>query len=61
MATAPGHVPRVAVQHPRTAFPDTVHTVEDQIAEGDKVVTRLRARATFTGELSFVGRASRRS
>ncbi|HEY1297604.1 MAG TPA: ester cyclase [Chloroflexota bacterium] len=34
----------------RAAFPDTVHTVEDQIAEGDKVVTRLRARATFTGE-----------
>ena len=33
------------------AFPDTVHIVEDQIAEGDRVVTRLRARATFTGEL----------
>jgi predicted ester cyclase len=31
----------------RAAFPDTVHTIEDQIAEGDKVVTRLRARATF--------------
>jgi steroid delta-isomerase-like uncharacterized protein len=35
----------------RAAFPDTVHTVEDQIAEGDKVVTRLRARATFSGEI----------
>ena len=35
----------------RAAFPDTVHIVEDQIAEGDKVVTRLRARATFTGEI----------
>ena len=35
----------------RAAFPDTVHTIEDQIAEGDKVVTRLRARATFTGEI----------
>ena len=34
----------------RAAFPDTVHTVDDQIAEGDKVVTRLRGRATFTGE-----------
>jgi steroid delta-isomerase-like uncharacterized protein len=33
-----------------TAFPDTVHIIEDQIAEGDKVVTRLRGRATFTGE-----------
>ena len=35
----------------RAAFPDTVHTIEDQVAEGDKVVTRLRARATFTGEI----------
>jgi predicted ester cyclase len=35
----------------RAAFPDTVHTIEDQIAEGDKVVTRLRGRATFTGEI----------
>ena len=35
----------------RAAFPDTVHIVEDQIAEGDKVVTRLRARATFMGEI----------
>lgn len=35
----------------RAAFPDTVHTIEDQVAEGDKVVTRLRARATFSGEL----------
>ena len=35
----------------RAAFPDTVHIIEDQIAEGDKVVTRLRARATFTGEI----------
>ncbi len=35
----------------RAAFPDTVHTTEDQIAEGDKVVTRLRARATFRGEI----------
>src|SRR6185436_19771837 len=33
------------------AFPDTVHVIEDQIAEGDKVVTRLRGRATFTGEI----------
>jgi predicted ester cyclase len=33
------------------AFPDTIHIIEDQIAEGDKVVTRLRGRATFTGEI----------
>ena len=31
------------------AFPDTVHTVEAMIAEGDLVVTRLRGRATFLG------------
>ena len=35
----------------RAAFPDTVHTIEDQVAEGDRVATRLRARATFTGEI----------
>jgi steroid delta-isomerase-like uncharacterized protein len=33
-----------------SAFPDTVHTIEDQIAEGDRVVTRLRGRGTFLGE-----------
>ena len=33
------------------AFPDAVHTIEDQIAEGTKVMTRLRVRATFTGEI----------
>ena len=35
----------------RAAFPDTVHIIEELIAEGDKVVTRLRGRATFTGEV----------
>jgi steroid delta-isomerase-like uncharacterized protein len=34
----------------RAAFRDAVHTLEDQIAEGDKVMTRLTTRATFTGE-----------
>src|SRR5713226_1186473 len=34
-----------------TAFPDTHYTVEDQIAEGDKVVTRWTARGTHKGEL----------
>jgi steroid delta-isomerase-like uncharacterized protein len=34
----------------RAAFPDAVHTLEDQIAEGDKVMTRLTTRATFTDE-----------
>jgi steroid delta-isomerase-like uncharacterized protein len=35
----------------RRAFPDLEMTVEDQIAEGDKVVTRLRSRGTHQGEL----------
>jgi steroid delta-isomerase-like uncharacterized protein len=35
----------------REAFPDAHSTVEDQIAEGDKVVTRWRARGTHGGRL----------
>lgn len=35
----------------RRAFPDAHSTVEDQIAEGDKVVTRWRARGTHRGQL----------
>jgi steroid delta-isomerase-like uncharacterized protein len=34
----------------RTAFPDLHYTIEDQIAEGDKVVTRWAARGTHAGE-----------
>src|SRR5215210_5709300 len=34
-----------------SAFPDAVHTIEDQMAEGDKVMTRLTVRATFLGEM----------
>jgi steroid delta-isomerase-like uncharacterized protein len=34
----------------RTAFPDVHYTVEDQIAEGDKVVVRYRFRGTHLGE-----------
>jgi steroid delta-isomerase-like uncharacterized protein len=34
-----------------SAFPDAVHTIEDQMAEGDKVMTRLTVRATFLGEI----------
>jgi steroid delta-isomerase-like uncharacterized protein len=32
------------------AFPDAVHVIDDQMADGDKVMTRLTTRATFTGE-----------
>jgi steroid delta-isomerase-like uncharacterized protein len=43
----------------RRAFPDATSTVEDQLADGDKVVTRWRARGTHRGELGPVP-ASRR-
>jgi steroid delta-isomerase-like uncharacterized protein len=35
----------------RKAFPDLLLTVEDQIAEGDRVVTRFTARGTHRGDL----------
>jgi steroid delta-isomerase-like uncharacterized protein len=35
----------------RLAFPEACSTVEDQVAEGDKVVTRWRARGTHRGQL----------
>ena len=35
----------------RSAFPDTHLTIEDQIAEGDKVVTRWTATGTHQGPL----------
>ena len=38
----------------RTAFPDLVMTVEDMIAEGDKVVTRWRARGTHQGDFRSI-------
>ncbi len=34
----------------RNAMPDLTYTVEDQVAEGDKVVTRYRATGTHQGE-----------
>jgi steroid delta-isomerase-like uncharacterized protein len=35
----------------RRAFPDARSSVEDQVAEDDRVVTRWRARGTHRGEL----------
>ena len=35
------------------AFPDVVHTIEEQLAEGDKVMTRVRTRATFVAFTSL--------
>ncbi len=39
----------------RSAFSDVVHTIEEQLAEGDKVMTRVTVRGTFTSE--FLGYA----
>jgi predicted ester cyclase len=42
-----------------SALPDLTHTIEEQVAEGDKVVTRWTARGTHQGEL--LGRAPTRN
>jgi predicted ester cyclase len=39
----------------KIAFPDLTATVEDIIAEGDKVVTRVRLRGTHRGETEKFG------
>ncbi len=39
----------------KTAFPDMSATVEDVIAEGDKVVTRVTFRGTHQGEIEEFG------
>jgi steroid delta-isomerase-like uncharacterized protein len=38
-----------------SAFPDVAVTIEDQVAERDRVVTRWRARGTHEGELFGIG------
>lgn len=40
----------------RSAFPDLHFTVEDMVAEGDKVVIRVGIRATHKGELLGIPR-----
>jgi predicted ester cyclase len=37
------------------AFSDLQNTIEDQVAEGDKVVTRFRTRGTHQGESEDLG------
>ena len=42
-----------------TAFPDLSFTIEDQIAEGDRVATRFTAHGTHRGELGGVAASGR--
>jgi predicted ester cyclase len=44
----------------RNAFPDMRLTVEDQVAEGDKVVTRWRGQMTHAGQLAGAAPTGRR-
>jgi predicted ester cyclase len=41
----------------RTAIPDLETVLMDQVAEGDKVVSRWLGRGTFAGELRLMGQA----
>jgi steroid delta-isomerase-like uncharacterized protein len=50
-----------AVRTIRDAFPDMVITIEDMIAEGDKVVTRLTARGTHLGSLGDIAPTGRQA
>jgi steroid delta-isomerase-like uncharacterized protein len=47
----------VAAYH--AAFPDAQSTIEDQVAEGSKVVTRWRARGTHRGDLAGIAATGR--
>lgn len=42
---------RERIEAYRTAFPDLQVTIEDQLAEGDRVCTRWTARGTHDGDL----------
>src|SRR5512143_1131466 len=44
---------RAMVSVLRTAFPDLEYTIEDQVAEGDRVAQPLKGRGTMKGE--FMG------
>ena len=44
----------------RTAFPDLQLTIEDQVAEGDRVATRWTGRGTYQGDLMGIAPTGRR-
>ena len=43
------------IEYFRNAVPDLTYSVEDQVAEGDKVVTRFTSRGTHQGESEDFG------
>jgi steroid delta-isomerase-like uncharacterized protein len=45
---------KMVAQMYRTAFPNLIFTVEDQVAEGDRVATRWTARGTHQGPLNDI-------
>ena len=44
----------------RAAFPDAAVTIDDMVAEGDKVVTRFTGRGTHRGEFMGIAPTGRR-
>ncbi len=44
----------------RTPFPDVAFTIDDQVAEGDKVVTRWTARGTHKAEFMGIAATQKR-
>ena len=53
-----GHLKETVLVY-RTAFPDLRMSFEDQIADGDRVVTRWTASGTHLGELNGIGATGR--
>jgi predicted ester cyclase len=51
---------RAAFMHFQSAFGDLHHVIEDLVAEGDRVVARIRVEATHTGNIFGVPASSRR-
>jgi predicted ester cyclase len=49
------------IEYFRNAVPDLTYTVEDQVAEGDKVVTRYTASGTHQGEFFGVAGTGNRA
>jgi steroid delta-isomerase-like uncharacterized protein len=58
--SGPGDVKRYLTRYYHNALPDVRMTVEDQVAEGDKVVTRITVRGTHQGELLGVPATGKR-